>query len=311
MRVYELPACTACGSEESETFDLGGGNTLKRCRACETVSAVEYADPADVYTDGYMFGETEFGLDVRHPEFQQYLLRVAHQRMEMIEGVTGGPGSILDVGSGTGEVLMAARERGWTVQGVEPERTGAQMAIDRGLPVEIAMLEESGVPERSWDVVSAFHVVEHVPDVRAFLQTLARWARPGGHVAVEVPNFKSLHGQRWRDVWMQYHLRPLEHLSHFTPETLERTLRGAGLDPELIRAPAYVGPPQALRFALGDLGRGDRVRKLLLPLTHKERRNGGEERVPGSAGWTLLRALDRVQDRLGLGMVVFSVSRAS
>ena len=309
MRVYDLAACTACGSEESETFDLDGDNRLKKCRSCGTVSALRYADPADVYTDGYMFGQTQFGVDVRHPEFQQYLLRVAHRRMELIERVSGGPGSILDVGSGTGEVLMAARERGWEVQGVEPERTGAQMAIDRGLPVAVAMLEESGVPERSWDVVSAFHVVEHVPDVRGFLKMLARWARPGGHVAVEVPNFQSLHGRRFRDVWIQHHLRPLEHLSHFTPDTLERTLRGSGLDPQMIRAPAYVGPPQALEFALADLGRGDRVRRLLAPLTHTERRNGGEQRVPGSAGWRLLRAMDAVQDRLGLGMVVFSVSR--
>jgi SAM-dependent methyltransferase len=274
------------------------------------VSALRYADPAEVYTDGYMFGETQFGLDVRHPEFQEYLMRVAHRRLELIERVTGGPGSLLDIGCGTGEVLMAARERGWNVQGVEPERTGAQMAIDRGLPVAVAKLEESQLPERSWDVVSAFHVLEHVPDVRGFLRMMARWVRPGGHVAVEVPNFGSLHARRWRDVWIQYHLRPLEHLTHFTPDTLERTLRSSGLDPQLIRAPAYVGPPQALEFALADLGRGHRVRRLLVPLTHKERRNGSEERVPGSAGWTLLRALDALQDRLGLGLVVFSVSRA-
>jgi SAM-dependent methyltransferase len=311
VRVHELSACTACGSEDSETFVLDGGHKLKKCRSCETVSALEYADPADVYTDGYMFGETDFGLDARHPEFQQYLMRVANRRLELIEGVTGGPGSILDVGSGTGEVLLAARERDWKVQGVEPERTGAQMAIDRGLPVEVAMLEDSGLPERSFDVVSAFHVVEHVPDVRGFLRTIARWARPGGHVVVEVPNFASLQGRRFRDLWIQNYLRPLEHLTHFTPETLERALRDSGLDPRVVRAPAYVGPPQALRFALGDLGRGDRVRKLLRPFTHTERRNGGEERVPGAAGWTVLRALDAIQDRLGLGMVVFSVSRVS
>ena len=120
MKVLPLPACPVCQGRDFLSFDLGEGNFLRRCRDCQTVSTSEYADPAEVYVDGYMFGEAgDFGLDVRHPTFQEYLARVARRRIRLIEAASGiSGGSLLDVGSGTGEVLVAARDRGWSTQGV-------------------------------------------------------------------------------------------------------------------------------------------------------------------------------------------------
>src|SRR5438105_14533448 len=107
MRGLELSACPACGSDALDTFELGG-HSLHRCCACQLVSAPDYADPADVYVDGYMFGGAgQFGLafDVRHPSFQRYLQRVALRRIAMIERASGiRDGHLLDVGCGPGEV---------------------------------------------------------------------------------------------------------------------------------------------------------------------------------------------------------------
>src|SRR5205807_4291225 len=137
------------------------------------------------------------------------LMRVARRRIKLIERASGLRfGALLDVGSGTGEVLLAAGERGWRAQGVEPERTAAEMARRRGLTVAVAGLVQSGLPQRTYDVVSAFHVLEHIPDSRAFLRTMARWVRPGGFVAVEVPNFASVQRRRLGDRWSG--LRPRE-----------------------------------------------------------------------------------------------------
>ena len=306
MKVHALPTCPTCHGAEFRTFDLGDGNFLRRCVACDTVSASEYADPSEIYVDGYMLGGVgDFGLDVRDPVFQQYLARVADRRMGFIEKATGvRGGTLLDVGSGTGEVLVAARDRGWTVQGCEPESTGAEFARERGLPVEVALLEESGLPEGHYDVVSAFHVLEHVPDSVAFLQTLRRWARPGGFVTIEVPNFNSVLRRRLGQDWP--HLRKLEHIVHHTPTTLQRAFREAGLEPVMVRSPAYVGPPQTLDLALTDLVRhGRKFRALIEPLSREQ--NG--ERYPTRAGWAVLQAMDAVYDRAGVGAVVFCVGR--
>lgn len=309
MRIIELPACPACGSTAFQTFELGAGKRLRRCTSCELVSALDYADPAEVYVDGYMFGEAgDFGLDVRHPQFQRYLLRVADRRVATIERATGiRRGRLLDVGSGTGEVLLAAKRRGWLTHGVEPERTAAEMARQRGLEVTISLLEQSGLPERSFDVVSAFHVLEHMPDSRAFLKTMARWARPGGFVAVEVPNWRSVQRRRTRERWPG--LRPREHVSHFTPQTLRATLRTSGIEPVYTCSPVYLGPPQSLGHALDDLARHGRYRKLLEPFSPVRTVDGTTARYPGRIGWALLRATEALYDRAGVGAVVFCVGR--
>jgi SAM-dependent methyltransferase len=226
----------------------------------------------------------------------------------MIQRATGiRGGSLLDVGSGTGEVLVAARARGWRARGVEPEGSGAQMARDRGLEVAVSTLEDSGLPERAFDVVSAFHVLEHIPDSRAFLRTLSRWARPGGYVVVEVPNWASYQRRRLAHAWPG--LRPLEHLVHFTPRTLPATVREAGLEPVAVRSPVYVGPPQALKHALDDLARHGRYRRLLEPFTVEREMDGQRARYPTRVGWALLRATEALYDRAGAGAVVFCVAR--
>ena len=227
--------------------------------------------------------------------------------MSIIERATGlHGGSHLDVGSGTGEVLVASRERGWEVRGVEPERTAAAMAQERGLDVEVATLEKSGIAERSFDLVSAFHVLEHIPDSRRFLRTLARWARPGGFVTIEVPNFGSLQRRRLGAEWPG--LRPLEHIVHFTPATLERAFEGAGIAPVRVKTPVYVGPPQSLDQALADLSRA-RVEWLAKPLSSRRGADRAGELVPTGAGWGVLRAVGAVQARMGLGVVVLGVGR--
>ncbi len=308
--MIELERCPVCAGQDVRGFDLGAGNVLRRCEACETVSAPAYADPKEIYVDGYMFGQApgDFGLDVRDPAFQELLVRIAHRRLDFIERATGvRQGSLLDVGSGTGEVLAAARDRGWTTQGVEPERTAAEMARGRGLGVKISTLEESGLPEASYDVVSAFHVLEHIPESRGFLRTLERWARPGGFVTIEVPNFKGTLRRRRRHGWSG--LRPLEHIVHFEPDTLRRAFRLARIEPIYLRSPVYVGPPQNLDFALADLARQGGFRRLVEPLSPRRRVDGGQARYPSRLGWAVLRTAEAIHDRAGVGSVVFCVGR--
>jgi len=310
VRVIKTESCPVCGEREFLSFELGGdGTDLRRCERCHTVFAPDYYHPDEIYVDGYMFGQTgQFGPpDVRDPLFAEYLKQVARRRMSIIEGATGiRAGSVLDVGCGAGEVLLAAREQGWLVQGVEPERSGAELSRERGLPVEIAYLEESGIPERSFDVVSAFHVLEHVPDSRAFLRTLQRWAKPGGFVAIEVPNFKSIQRREHKERWMGY--RPREHIVHFTPATLANVFESSGLEPTSVRTPAYVGPPQHLEHALDDLVRHGRFRRVVECFSPTDPDGSGIRR-PNRAGWALLRAMEAFHDRAGVGSVVLCVGQ--
>lgn len=303
---HEVHACPSCGAERASDVDLGDSKHLHRCEACGFVFAPAYADPAEIYVDGYLEGETQFGLDVHAPGFQKYLLRVAADRIKLIERFVD-RGRLVDVGCGTGEVLLAARDRGWEVQGAEPlPGASAQAREERGLDVRTGTLQESGLPEHAYDAVVAFHVLEHMAAPTDFLRTVARWARPGGHVVIEVPNFESAirrrDGARWTG------LRELEHIGHFTPSTLRATFERAGLEPVAVRSPSWVGPPQNLHYALVDLSKAQ-YRGVFAPLSPKREVDGERVRVPSALGWAALRATDRLVDRQGRGQVVFGVAR--
>ncbi len=305
MTVLELPFCPACASPRHREFTIGGGHVLRICDGCGTICEPTYVDPAEVYVEGYARGEVGgFGIDKLEPAFQAYLQGVARRRIELIERVTGARAgsSLLDVGCGTGEVLAAAASRGWDVTGVEPERAGAEIARRRGLDVRIALLEEADLPVRAFDVVGAFHVLEHLPDSPAFLGTLARHVRPGGFVVVEVPNWASVQRRRVHADW--WGLRPGEHLVHFTPATLASTFRRAGIEPVAVRSPSWLGPPQTFEQALHDLGRYGRIRRLIPALSSGR---VGEGHRPTRAGWALLHAIAALYDRAGVGSVVLCV----
>ena len=302
MKVHEITACPVCGAEQASDIRIDSEHTVRQCGTCGAAYSPAYADPEDIYVDDYLLGkgeqESPFGIhfDMLDARFQQYLTNVSHARMAAIEDVVGGRGSFLDVGCGTGEVMAIARDRGWQTVGVEPIPKEAAFARDeRGLDVRTALLEESGLPEASYDVVGAFHVLEHMPQPTEFLRTISRWAKPGGYVAIEVPNFNSRLRRRSERFGGWRHLRPLEHITHFTPPTLRDTFTRAGLQSVAVTSPTYVGPPQTTTEALDDL-----VRRRWQP---------GVSALPAPLRWRLLQALDRRDDRADGGMVCFGVAR--
>ncbi|HWH43771.1 MAG TPA: methyltransferase domain-containing protein [Thermoleophilaceae bacterium] len=307
MKTHSVTACPACGSETARGLLLGGDAVLRRCAACGFVHAPEYADPAEIYREGYLRGETEFGMDVFDPEYQRMLERIGNQRMALLDRTARPPGSFLDVGCGSGEVLIAAKRHGWDVQGVEPVEDSAREGVERGVSVITATLEESGLPERSWDVVAIFHVLEHMSQPVEFLRMISRWAKPGGHILVEVPNFRSFHRKHAQERWPS--LRPLEHIGHFEPATLRSVMERAGLKPVRVDTPGYVGREQNLEQALLDLGRHHWLERAPMRLLSGSGASGA--RVPNGAGWALLLAMQRAYAAAKVGQVIFATARVA
>jgi SAM-dependent methyltransferase len=253
MRTMPLAACPACHSKASRVIAIGA-DTLKKCRDCGLVYAPVYADPDDIYVEGYHSGGVgTFGVDVTHPEWGEFLEFVGEKRMAMLAEFCPTPGRILDVGCGPGHFLASAKSRGWEAVGVELVPSAVEMAKDEfGLDVRCSLLEDSGLPERSFDVVAATHVLEHQEDGAAFLATLGRWVKPGGYLLIEVPNWNSVDRRGNKDRW--FGLRPLEHLGHYTPHTLAKTMERIGFEPVTTWTPFYQFHRQTLGQALHDFG---------------------------------------------------------
>lgn len=155
-------------------------------------------------------------------------------------------GSLLDVGAGLGTFLSIASDRGWTVTGTEVSSTAIEYAAAAyGIEVVCGQLEEVDL-KAGFDVITLWHVIEHVPDPVATLRVCRALLAPGGRVVLALPNDSAaaqtlstwVRLVRWalhRKTRPRYErLRPgtESHLSHFTPRTLRFALNSAGLESE-------------------------------------------------------------------------------
>jgi 2-polyprenyl-3-methyl-5-hydroxy-6-metoxy-1,4-benzoquinol methylase len=144
-------------------------------------------------------------------------------------------GKILDVGCMFGFLLDEARAHGLVAHGIELSPGPAQVARDKGHDVFTGTLEAYAAenPTTKFDAIYAQHVLEHIPDPRAFLATAKSMLAPGGKVVICVPNF----GARLRKLtpagWGWYQV-PV-HLHHFSSKALQRLMTDVGLDIETER----------------------------------------------------------------------------
>jgi 2-polyprenyl-3-methyl-5-hydroxy-6-metoxy-1,4-benzoquinol methylase len=137
-------------------------------------------------------------------------------------------GRLLDVGCHVGTFLVLAEEAGFTVSGVEPSRWAASVARGRiAGPVHQGAVEDAPVPADSFDAITMWDVIEHLPDPASTLRAIRAALRPGGAFAVSTMDvdalFPRLAGRRW-PWYMQMHL------VYFSRRTLGELLRREGFE---------------------------------------------------------------------------------
>jgi SAM-dependent methyltransferase len=139
-----------------------------------------------------------------------------------------GAGRILDVGCMFGFLLDEARAAGMATHGIELSPSAAQVAADKGHDVFAGTIEAfaDAHPELRFDAIFAQHVLEHIPQPRAFLETARRMLVPGGRIAICVPNFEARLRRLVPNSWGWYQV-PV-HLHHFSSRSLRRLLSDAG-----------------------------------------------------------------------------------
>jgi len=132
------------------------------------------------------------------------------------------PGNMLDIGCGAGHFLMEMREKGWTVQGVEPDATAAARGSLAGLAISAGTLHDAKFPPESFDYVRSNHSFEHIHNPRAVLREIRRIIRPDGRLFLGVPNVAGLMPRVWGTYW--WYLGAPVHTFGYTPSSLGRLL---------------------------------------------------------------------------------------
>lgn len=218
------PSCPVCGAAAAAT-DRFAPARLCRCEACTLVfrEMVDETQIRSLYDDG-TYGVDRLAAHTRRRRHDADL-RARWTRAH------APPGDLLDVGAGTGFFVAAAAGCGYAASGVEPTDLHASHAREHlGVDVRTGYLEELTGAEPAYDVITMWHVLEHVPDPVALLSAVATRLRPGGRVVLEVPNIESVGAELMRGRWA--HLDPVAHVSHFSPRALGAALERAGLRAE-------------------------------------------------------------------------------
>jgi len=175
------------------------------------------------------------------------------RRLEMVQKHIKPPGRILDIGCARAHMLSMARDKGWDAYGLEYNAESARHAREgRGLDVRTGNVWDAGFPEGFFDVITIWHVIEHLKDPFRTIQECAKLLRPGGILVVSIPNFDSwqsrLSGRWW------FHLDVPFHLYHFSARNFGALLEREGFR---IAGPAHFslefGPYGVLQSLLNRL----------------------------------------------------------
>ena len=149
-------------------------------------------------------------------------------KLNLVNSLQPAKGSVLDIGAGTGDFLSVVKENGWNTIGVEPSEKAKAIAKRKG----VSFVEEtSELENNSFDVITMWHVLEHVPNLDNQIKELKRLLKPNGSLIIAVPNFKSFDAKQYGNFWAAYDV-PI-HFWHFSKTAIKKLF--AKEDMELVK----------------------------------------------------------------------------
>lgn len=238
--------CNVCGSDVQSILIRKGEYDVLQCGNCGL--AFTHPQPAGIFEQ---YDASYFDLYRRRRPFR---LKRADERLKMIELMIE-PGRLLDIGCSLGYFVEAANNRGWRASGVEISTHAAAEARQMGLDVRAGTLEEAAFPDGSFDCVTMWDVLEHVPDPTLHMLEVHRVLSDGGLVVVGTPNLAHVLFRTKRENWR--HLKPAEHIYYFMQSSIVPLFEKTGfrvVHPPLLGGRRYPGSSKAaLKAAMARL----------------------------------------------------------
>ena len=137
-------------------------------------------------------------------------------KLNLINSLQPNKGKILDIGAGTGDFLSVAKNDGWQTIGVEPSDKAKSIAKNKG----VSFVEQTcELENHSFDMITMWHVLEHVPDIDQQIKELKRLLKPTGTLIIAVPNFKSFDAKHYGKFWAAFDV-PI-HFWHFSKTAIK------------------------------------------------------------------------------------------
>lgn len=216
--------CLICDSSQLKPLEGYHETHLVKCGTCNFVFAQKIPTTQELidYYDGY--GRNDYLSPITIKRYHELLDQMEKYRKT---------NRILDVGCGIGYFLEVAKERGWEVHGTEYTDKALEICRSKGIEMQEGKLDPSKFDHGSFDIITSFEVLEHINNPQEEVTNFNTLLRPGGLIYLTTPNFNSLLRYRLKD---RYDVITYpEHLSYYTPRTLNHLFNKAGFQKQQIQ----------------------------------------------------------------------------
>ena len=220
-KLRHIEKCPVCSSKElsayittKDYFFTQEEFTLSKCDNCNFVFTNPIPEEQEKYyeTTNYLSHNTSDNGAIG--KLYNKLRNINIKRKYKLVSSYIATGSILDIGCGTGELLNFFKENNWSVTGVEPNDT-ARAFTKSNYKIEIN--EEDKLDQfeaNSFDVITMWHVLEHVPDLNKRIKQISNLLKKDGTIFIALPNLDSPDSKKYKKYWSA--LDVPRHLYHFT-----------------------------------------------------------------------------------------------
>ncbi len=162
------------------------------------------------------------------------------QKVKLIDSFHTKDKNILDIGCGTGDFLNTCLKSGWKVNGVEPNAKANALAFEKLIttasnPADFLLKKDLGFyldHSLKFDVISLWHVLEHVPNLDIYINNLKKLMKKNAVLIIAVPNYKSYDAIYYGKFWAAYDVP--RHLWHFSKNSIELLFGKYGFTTERI-----------------------------------------------------------------------------
>jgi len=232
-QIITYSSCPVCGSaalhKSLSALDYlvsGKEFAIWQCEQCALRFTQNVPDVFSIgpyyQSDNYIsHSETSKGIVNRLYHFVR-TLTLSDKRRLILSATQLENGKMLDIGAGTGAFVHHMKSKGWQATGLEPDEAARRNALNVH---NVNLLYSEAFfqfPADSFDVITMWHVLEHVHDLHGYMEQLKKILKPEGRIFIAVPNYESYDASFYKSFWAAYDVP--RHLYHFSPETIFQLL---------------------------------------------------------------------------------------
>lgn len=202
----------------SQKFDLLYNANYKML---ETFPKPEEAELASYYESSEYISHTDSKETLTDKLYQTVKGFALKNKLKLLNSFKTEEKKILDVGCGTGEFLLTCKNNGWNVVGVEPNKNARDLAISKLKEKNVSEVfsDLHDISSQQFDVITLWHVLEHVPDLNSYIFKLKSLLKPNGVLVIAVPNYKSYDAVYYKQFWAAFDVP--RHLWHFSKKSIQ------------------------------------------------------------------------------------------